>query len=93
LGELQLPGSIMNDPEVSAALNKSVETVPTGAQADKLISLVDLTGAFALAPAKDRSLYLSYAGQTATYKFAALSNSMVYGDGASSAFWYYPDTM
>lgn len=93
LGELSLPGPIMDTPEVATALAQSAQTNATENQADLLISLVDLTGAFALAPAQDASLYLSYAGQAATYKFAALSNAMVYGDGASSAFWFYPNTM
>jgi len=82
----------METPEIAAALVKSVEP-PTANTAQRLISLVDLSGAFALAPAKDGSLYLSYAGQAASYKFGALANAMVYGDGANSAFWYYPNTM
>jgi hypothetical protein len=91
--ELQLPGPIMDTPEITAALDQAVPNTTAADGADRLISLVDLTGAFALAPAKDGSLYLSYAGQAATYKFAALENAMVYGDGVSSAFWFYPDTM
>ena len=86
-------GPILERPQVIDTLDKAKNlSIASGAN-DQEISLVDLSGKYALAPAKDGSLYLSFAGQSASFKFASIANKMIVGDGQASVLWFYPNTM
>lgn len=82
------------DDALNAALNNSTNATDAADEYSdfKYISLLDLSGSFALANNEDGNLFLAPATSAAGYTFASYDNVVV-GTGDDLVFFYYSDEM